>query len=84
MSVKIGVSSGLDWFETSAKIQFGDQAATLQQVQKAVRNKSNYVVLGDGSHGLLPEEWIEKFSQYFSNNNVPCCLNTCVIAFLWS
>jgi len=69
IAVKIGVSSGLDWFETSAKIKFDEQTATLQQVQKAIRNKSNYVTLGDGTHGLLPEEWIEKFSKYFRSGD---------------
>jgi|TARA_R110000737_G_scaffold342281_1_gene366979 SNF2 family DNA or RNA helicase len=70
ISVNIGVSSGLDWFETSAKIKFNDQTATLQQVQKAIRNKTNYVKLGDGTHGLLPEEWIEKFSKYFRSGDM--------------
>lgn len=70
ISVTIGISSGLDWFETSAKIKFNDQTATLQQVQKAIRNKTNYVKLGDGTHGLLPEEWIEKFSKYFRSGDL--------------
>lgn len=70
ISVTINVSSGLDWFDTSIKLNFADEQVTLQQVQKAIRNQSNYVVLGDGSHGLLPEEWIAKFSAYFRSGDV--------------
>lgn len=70
MSVRIGVRSGVDWFDTSIKMKFGQEEVTLQQVQKAVKNKSNYVVLGDGTHGLLPEEWIAKFSAYFRSGDV--------------
>lgn len=70
MSVKIGVRSGVDWFDTSIKMKFGQEDVSLQQVQKAVKNKSNYVVLGDGTHGLLPEEWIAKFSAYFRSGDV--------------
>lgn len=70
MSVKIGVRSGVDWFDTSIKMKFGQEEVSLQQVQKAVKNKSNYVVLGDGTHGLLPEEWIAKFSAYFRSGDV--------------
>ncbi len=70
ISVKVAVSSGLDWFDTSIKTKFGQQEVTLQQVQKAIRNKSNYVKLGDGTHGLLPEEWIAKFSAYFRSGDL--------------
>ncbi len=70
MGVKVSVSSGLDWFDTSIKMKFGTEEVSLQQVQKAIKNKSNYVILGDGSHGLLPEEWIEKFSAYFRSGDV--------------
>lgn len=70
MSVQVSVSSGLDWFDTSIKMKFGQEDVSLQQVQKAIRNKSNYIVLGDGTHGILPEEWIAKFSAYFRSGDV--------------
>lgn len=69
-SVKVNVRSGLDWFDTSIKLNFGKEEVSLQQVQKAIKNQSNYVVLGDGSHGLLPEEWIAKFSAYFRSGDL--------------
>src|SRR5690606_14247571 len=33
--------------------------------QKSIANKHRYVELGDGTKGVLPQEWIDKFSHYF-------------------
>jgi SNF2 family DNA or RNA helicase len=65
MKVAVSVSSGLDWFDTSIQLRFGDQNVTLKQLQKSIKNRNKFVELGDGSLGLLPEEWVEKFSNYF-------------------
>ena len=64
-SVTLSVSSGLDWFDTAVKVKFGEQDVSLKQLQKAVKNKTKFVELGDGTLGLLPQEWIEKFANYF-------------------
>lgn len=63
--VHVSVSRGLDWFDTMAEVKFGAQQVSLKQVQKAVWNKSKYVQLGDGTLGILPEEWMVKFEHYF-------------------
>ena len=68
--VTISVASGLDWFDTSLKVRFGDQNVSLKQLQKAVKNSAKYVELGDGTLGLLPEQWVEKFSKYFRAGEV--------------
>ncbi len=65
MSVQTSVSSGIDWFEIHAKVNFGDQEAGLKEIQKAVLNKTRYVKLGDGSLGVMPSEWVDKFGSYF-------------------
>jgi SNF2 family DNA or RNA helicase len=63
--VSVQVTSGIDWFDTALKVEFGGQMASFKQLAKAVKNKTKFVELGDGTLGLLPEEWIEKFSGYF-------------------
>ena len=63
--ISVQVESGLNWFNTNLKVHFGKQQATLKQLQKAIRNKSRYVALDDGTLGLLPEAWIERMSQFF-------------------
>ncbi|MCO5248621.1 MAG: DEAD/DEAH box helicase [Chitinophagales bacterium] len=59
------VKSGIDWFDIETNISFGDQKINLKDVQKAILNKTRYVQLGDGTKGILPKEWIEKFRKYF-------------------
>ena len=65
MSVQTSVSSGIDWFEIHAKVNFGDEVAGLKEVQKAVLNKTRYVKLGNGTLGVMPNEWMDKFGSYF-------------------
>jgi len=59
---KVRVSSGIDWFDADVEVAFGDQTVTIADVKKALAQKANYVRLGDGSIGLLPEEWLKKYS----------------------
>ncbi len=40
--------------------------ASLKHLRKAVKNKSRYVPLDDGTLGIIPEEWMEKFARYFA------------------
>lgn len=59
----IEVTSGIDWFELHGKVQFGDQVATLPQLLTALRKGDSFVQLGDGTVGMLPEEWLKKYGQ---------------------
>ena len=52
---RIHVTSGIDWFDTSVELVFGDQSVTIAEVKKPLPQKLNYVKLGDGTLGLLPE-----------------------------
>ena len=59
------LSSGTDWFDMKVDIEFGDQKVDLRKLQKAIIKKSNYVELKDGSLGIIPKKWIEKYQKYF-------------------
>ena len=59
---RISVGSGIDWFETSVELVFGDQAVSINDVKRAIGQKQNFIRLGDGSVGLLPEEWLKKYA----------------------
>ncbi|MGI9582861.1 DEAD/DEAH box helicase [Chryseobacterium sp. RRHN12] len=63
--INIQITSGLDWFNAKLKVGFGPKEASLKQLHRAIRNKSKFVQLDDGSMGILPEEWMEKISAYF-------------------
>lgn len=68
--ISIEVISGLDWFETGINLSFGNQKVSLKHLHKALRNKSKFVELGDGSLGILPQEWVAKLSAYLEAGKV--------------
>ncbi|WP_159447905.1 SNF2-related protein [Salegentibacter salinarum] len=70
MKVQASVKSGIDWFDIHTNISFGDQKVGLKEIRKSIINKNRYVKLGDGSKGILPEEWVEKFSRYFRSGEI--------------
>lgn len=61
-SFSIAVKSGIDWFDLQAECDFGGQTASLPALLKAVRNKERWVELGDGTLGMLPDEWLAKWA----------------------
>ncbi len=62
---KIHISSSTDWFDAKVDIVFGDQTVTIADVKKALANRQQFVPLNDGTLGVLPEEWIKKYSLLF-------------------
>ncbi len=68
--IVVELSSGLDWFDTKISLKFGEENISLRSVQKALKKKENFVPLGDGSFGMLPNEWISRFEKYFRSGNI--------------
>jgi SNF2 family DNA or RNA helicase len=62
---RIYISNGIDWFDAKVEIVFGNQKVTVADIKKALQNKQQYVQLNDGSLGILPEEWLKKYSLLF-------------------
>ncbi|HEX6332683.1 MAG TPA: SNF2-related protein, partial [Flavisolibacter sp.] len=61
----IYISSHTDWFDAKVEILFGDQKVSVAEVKKALSNKQQFVQLNDGTLGILPEEWLKKYSLLF-------------------
>ena len=59
---RVQVSSNIDWFDATVEVSFGDQTISITEVKKALNQKQNFVRLGDGSVGILPEDWLKKYS----------------------
>jgi superfamily II DNA or RNA helicase len=59
---KVEVKSGIDWFELYAEVDYDGQVASLPALLAALRRGDTMVRLGDGTFGLLPEEWLERFA----------------------
>jgi non-specific serine/threonine protein kinase len=62
---KIFISSNTDWFDAKVDIVFGEQKVTVAEVKRALANKQQFVQLNDGTLGILPEEWLKKYSLLF-------------------
>ncbi|MES2882185.1 MAG: SNF2 helicase associated domain-containing protein, partial [Bacteroidota bacterium] len=61
----IYLSSHTDWFDAKVDILFGDQKVNVAEVKKALANKQQFVQLGDGTLGILPDEWLKKYALLF-------------------
>lgn len=55
------IKSGMDWFDCQVIIRFGEQVVELKDIRKALLKDEHYVKLGDGTLGVLPEDWIRKY-----------------------
>ncbi len=62
---KVYISSHTDWFDAKVDILFGDQRVGIADIKKALSNRQQVVQLSDGTLGVLPEEWIKKYSLLF-------------------
>ena len=66
----IQVVSGIDWFELRGKMSFGDTEVPLPELLKALRRGGNTVRLGDGSFGILPEQWLKQQGLFLKMGEV--------------
>jgi len=62
---KIYISSDVDWFDAKVNVVFGDQQVTIEEIKRALTSKQQFVQLNDGTLGILPEEWLKKYSLLF-------------------
>ncbi len=61
-AARVDVSSGIDWFELRAEVDYGGEAVKLPKLLAALRRGDCMVPLSDGGFGLLPEEWLRRFA----------------------
>ena len=60
---KLGVSSGVDWFELQGEVEYGETSAKLPALLEAMRRGESMVRLDDGTYGVLPEEWLRRIGM---------------------
>ncbi len=62
-STRAEIAAGVDWFDLKGEVDYGaGAAAPLPELLAALRKGERTVELGDGSVGLLPEEWLRQFA----------------------
>lgn len=64
--LSLNISSGIDWFDVQAVVQYGDQQVNLNEIRRALKRGERYIKLADGSVGQIPEEWLEKYKHLFN------------------
>jgi len=62
-TLRVQISSGIDWFDLKTFVEFGDQQVNFHDIRKALKRKENYIKLADGSIGQIPQEWLEKYKH---------------------
>ena len=62
-SSRMEVASRMDWFELQGAVEYEGVSASLPDILAAIRRGEHIVRLGDGSYGLLPEEWLTRFGR---------------------
>ncbi len=65
-SVAWNVTSGIDWFELSAEIDFGGVRAELPALLEALASGGRSVVLSDGSVGILPDAFATEMAPFLA------------------
>jgi len=61
-SSSLSISSGIDWFELHGSLKFGDELEVkLPRLLAALRRGEKVIALGDGSFGVLPDDWLQQY-----------------------
>ena len=59
----IALSSNIDWFDVRGEAHFDDQVIALPKLLEAIAKGERFVKLGDGSMGVLPEQWFKQIGM---------------------
>jgi hypothetical protein len=62
-SLSLHIASGIDWFELHGSVEFGDSRISIPRLLTALKRQENTILLDDGSFGMLPEDWIQKYGM---------------------
>lgn len=62
-TLRVHITSGIDWFDLKTFVEFGDQQISFHDVRKALKRGERYIKLADGSVGQIPDEWLEKYKH---------------------
>jgi len=61
--------NGIDWFDLRIKISWGEQDVSITDLQKALFNRQQFLLLKDGTIGAIPDEWVSKYALLLKLGN---------------
>ncbi|MBI4469741.1 MAG: DEAD/DEAH box helicase family protein [Acidobacteria bacterium] len=59
--LRLDVKSGIDWLELHGDADFEGVTANLPELIAALKRGEHLVRLGDGTFGLMPEDWLRRY-----------------------
>lgn len=65
-TISFGVTSGIDWFDVRATVNFGEIEVSLAEIRRTLRRRERFVKLADGTVGEIPPEWLERYRHLFA------------------
>jgi superfamily II DNA or RNA helicase len=66
-SFNVHVKSGIDWLELHGSVDFGEgRSASIADLLAALKRGDATVVLDDGTRGMVPEEWLQRYMRIAS------------------
>ena len=68
--VSMSVTSGIDWFDLTATVEFDNETIPLGDVLAALKRREVMVRLGDGTVGLLPDDWLRRYGPLAATGEV--------------
>ena len=57
---RLTLASGIDWLDLEGEIDFEGEVVSVPQILESLARGDRFITLGDGSQGMLPEEWLER------------------------
>ena len=67
----VRVRSGIDWIELHGGVDFGEgRSASIAELLAALKRGDATVVLDDGTRGMVPEEWLQRYMRIASFGEV--------------
>lgn len=64
--ITVTVQSHIDWFDVAAVVNYGDLSVDLATIRRAVLKRERYVLLADGSLGLVSHELAQRLAPLFA------------------
>jgi superfamily II DNA or RNA helicase len=59
----ISIATGVDWFDLGGGVKFDKEHVNIPDLIQALEKGETFITLGDGTLGLLPKEWLKKYSS---------------------
>ena len=57
---QLTLKSNVDWFDVKLQIDFGGNQIDFPELLQSISRGEKYITLGDGSLGVLPDEWLQQ------------------------